>query len=163
MSVSGKYVFAYGVCRCIDLNTTYYRCISCSFQNNLTNVIIYPKPFCFGRLGYSLLCSSYHCCCYNYFNAWHCLLQCSFIQPRIFFAAPTCQCWEHSEIRALFASFDLENSEIFHGWNYPQSFASYAVQCISKLRMESDTYGGKSLPSEFENKRLKNSKSNIQC
>jgi hypothetical protein len=46
---------------------------------------------------------------------------------------------------------------------YPQSFASHAVRCISKLRMESDTYGGESLPSEFENKRLKNSKSNIQC
>ena len=133
MSVSGKYVFAYGVCRCIDLNTTYYRCISCSFQNNLTNVIIYPKPFCFGRLGYSLLCSRYHCYCSNYFNAWHCLLQCSFIQPGIFFAVPTCQCWEHSEIRALFASFDFENSEIFHGCSLrldPQRAKLPAILCV---------------------------------
>ena len=60
MSVLRKYVFAV---LCLQMHcfksTTSYRCISCSFPNNLTNVINYPKTrFCFGRLGYSLLCSS---------------------------------------------------------------------------------------------------------
>ena len=39
---------------CLQMHS--YRCISCSFPNNLTNVIIYPKTrFSFGRLGYTLL------------------------------------------------------------------------------------------------------------
>jgi hypothetical protein len=60
--------FLYGVCRCIDLYRTYYRCISCSFPNNLTNVIIYHKTrFCFGRLGYSLLCSRFFFFYYHFF------------------------------------------------------------------------------------------------
>jgi hypothetical protein len=58
--VSRKYVFAVW---CLQMHcfksTTSYRCIRCSFPNNLTNVIINPKTrFCFGRLGFSLLCSS---------------------------------------------------------------------------------------------------------
>ena len=38
-------------------STTYFRCISYPFPNNLIiNNIIYPKTrFCFGRLGYTLL------------------------------------------------------------------------------------------------------------
>ena len=57
MSVSRKYVFAV---LCLQMHyfksTTSNRCIICSFPNNLTNVIIYPKTrFCFGRLGYTLL------------------------------------------------------------------------------------------------------------
>ena len=57
MSVSRIYVFAVW---CLQMhwfmNKTYYRCISCSFPNHLTNVIIYPKTrFCFRRLGYTLL------------------------------------------------------------------------------------------------------------
>ena len=62
MSVTRKYVFAvrYLQMHCFK-STIYYRCINCSFPNNLTNLIIqaYPKTrFCFGRLGYSLLCLS---------------------------------------------------------------------------------------------------------
>ena len=39
-----------------DKSTTYYHSISCSFPNNLTNFINYPKTrFCFGRLGNTLL------------------------------------------------------------------------------------------------------------
>ena len=46
--------------RCLQMHwfksTTSYHCISCFFQNNLTNFIIYPKTrFYFGRLGYTLL------------------------------------------------------------------------------------------------------------
>ena len=57
MSVSRKYVLAV---LCLQMHyfksTTSNRCIICSFPNNLTNVIIYPKTrFCFGRLGYTLL------------------------------------------------------------------------------------------------------------
>ena len=57
MSVSRKNVCAV---RCLQMHcfesTTSYLCISCSFPNHLTNVIIYPKTrICFGRLGYTLL------------------------------------------------------------------------------------------------------------
>ena len=69
------------VCRCIDLNTTYYRCISCSFPNNLTNVIIYPKTrFLLEGWDRAYLALVYPCF-YYYFNAWHSLLRCSFMQP----------------------------------------------------------------------------------
>ena len=57
MSVSRKNACAV---RCLQMHcfesTTSYLCISCSFPNHLTNVIIYPKTrICFVRLGYTLL------------------------------------------------------------------------------------------------------------
>ena len=67
MSVSRKYEFAV---RCLQMycfkSTTSYHCISFSFPNNLTNVIIYPKTrFCFGRLGYF---AQVYYCYYYYLN-----------------------------------------------------------------------------------------------
>ena len=71
----------YGVCRCIDLNTTYYRCISCSFTNNSTNVVFTLKgDFVLEGWDIAYYARVYYCY-YYYFNAWHSLLQCSFMQP----------------------------------------------------------------------------------
>ena len=50
MSVSRKCVFAVWCLQMLK-STTYYHCISCSFPNNLTNIIIYPKTrFCLSLL-----------------------------------------------------------------------------------------------------------------
>ena len=58
-------------------STTYYCCFSCSFPNNWTKVIIYPKSRpCFGRLGYTLLKIIIVVIILTLS-----LLQCSFMQP----------------------------------------------------------------------------------
>ena len=83
----------------------YYRRISCSLPNNITNVIIYPKTSLFRKAG--IYFAWVYCWYYYYFNAWHSLLQCSFMQPL----------WKKnvSTIHMLFlCSFTRMNNLILH-------------------------------------------------
>ena len=53
-------------------STTSYHCISCSFPNDLTNVIIYPKnKILFWKAGIYFAQVNYCNYSYNYFNAWN--------------------------------------------------------------------------------------------
>ena len=100
MSVSRKYVFAVLCLRmhCFK-STAYYCCITCSFPNNLTNVIIYPKTrFCFGRLGYTLLkFIIVIIIIITHGNNLHC----SFMHP-LWKKIPTCYFYAVSHIRTIF-------------------------------------------------------------